>query len=343
MRDAEPASRSAKERIEEQPEAAAPAPRARVREPDEEVGYPTDRRGPAGHLWPWQAFESIFVRGSLEAGHGKMLSLHNLAPRFAGEPGLLTNIAAGLHVVHPGESAEPHRHAANALRIVIQGRGVTTIVDGKEHTMAEGDLVFLPGWCWHEHVHRGAEPVVWLEILDVPLHEHLRTVGFEAGPAKTLPRTVEDAAFTVPHMVPRIPRARKHTPVFHYRWESASAAVALAPVGRDGARRVDYTNPLTGGPAMSILEAHVLQVDPGEETVPYRTSADAVCLVVEGSGSTRVGDKTLRWGPKDILTLPHSNWISHRADGAPARILVVTDADLLRRLDLLFVEHRDPV
>jgi hypothetical protein len=41
------------------------------------------------------------------------------------------------------------------------------------------------------------------------------------------------------------------------------------------------------------------------------------------------------WGPNDVVSMPHGNWITHRADGGAARLFVVTDRDVLRRLDLL--------
>ena len=56
---------------------------------------------------------------------------------------------------------------------------------------------------------------------------------------------------------------------------------------------------------------------------------------VEGNGTTRVGDDTLSWGAKDIFSLPHGNWITHRASSEKATLFVVTDRDTLRRLDLL--------
>ncbi len=65
--------------------------------------------------------------------------------------------------------------------------------------------------------------------------------------------------------------------------------------------------------------------------------------MVEGHGSSQVGDDTLTWGPKDIISLPHGNWISHRAEGGPARLFIVTDREVLRRLDLLTEEYGNRV
>jgi gentisate 1,2-dioxygenase len=56
---------------------------------------------------------------------------------------------------------------------------------------------------------------------------------------------------------------------------------------------------------------------------------------MEGSGTSHVGEDTLRWGPRDIFNLPHGNWITHRSDAARAMLFVVTDRDVLKRLGLL--------
>ena len=100
-----------------------------------------------------------------------------------------------------------------------------------------------------------------------------------------------------------------------------------------------YGNPRNGGPAMSLLDCYLVQIDAGAETIPFRTTSNAVCCVAEGNGASRVGDETLVWGPRDIFTLPHGNWITHRAESGKARLFVVTDRDVLRRLDLLKEEH----
>ena len=52
------------------------------------------------------------------------------------------------------------------------------------------------------------------------------------------------------------------------------------------------------------------------------------------AGTSRVGEDTIHWGPKDIFSLPHGNWITHKADET-ATLFLVTDRDALSRLDLL--------
>jgi len=253
-------------------------------------------------------------------GRGEVLTLQSPAPRYQGDPAVMTNLNAALRIVLPGESAPVHRHASNALRFVLEGGGASTIVDGEDCPMDQGDLIVTPGWSWHEHVHRGTRPTIWLEVGDVPLHEHLGTTGYEPGPPAEAPASTE---------------TRRH------RWAAAAEAVAAAPLARDGARRVQYKSARTGGPAMAMLEAHVVQLAPGSETVPYRSSSDLLIVVVEGSGATEAGGQRFAWGPKDVITVPHGNRIQHRSNGQVARLFTVSDADILRRLDLL-VEVDEP-
>ena len=108
-----------------------------------------------------------------------------------------TNLATGFQILLPGEKARPHRHTMNALRFVIEGKGASTVVDGKDCPMEEGDLVITPGWTWHEHIHRGDAPIIWLDALDAPLHRYLGTDKFEPGPAHDLPNTPADSRLRV--------------------------------------------------------------------------------------------------------------------------------------------------
>jgi gentisate 1,2-dioxygenase len=246
------------------------------------------------------------------------------------------NVLAALQCLLPGESARPHRHTMNALRFLLEGSGAVTLVDGKECPMEFGDLVLTPGMCWHEHKHNGNEPVVWLDVLDVPLHQYLGSVMFQPGPIMEKPITMGDAAFASPNIVPQaIAGRRDHSPVFRYPYANAVHALSHAPASPDGARRVRYINPLNGEGAMALLDTSMMQVDSDCQTLPTRTSANLIFAVVEGYGETRVGDKTVAWAPRDIFTVPQHNWFSHRSMEGNARLFIVSDADVMRRLGLL--------
>jgi gentisate 1,2-dioxygenase len=124
--------------------------------------------------------DAISVTG-MDNAERRVLALTN--PDAVGGRNTTTNLNACLQVLMPGESARPHRHTPNALRFVLEGGGATTIVDGKQCAMTEGDLIVTPSWSWHEHVHNGTAPIVRLDALDVPPHQYLGTAVFEPGRA----------------------------------------------------------------------------------------------------------------------------------------------------------------
>jgi gentisate 1,2-dioxygenase len=298
---------------------------------------------PRAHLWKWSVLGPLITDAmsitSMAAIERRVLTL--VDPDAEGvTAGTATNLTTALQILMPGESARPHRHSMNALRFVIEGSGASTVVDGRDCPMSEGDLVITPGWTWHEHVHRGSAPIVWLDALDAPLHRYLGTDAFEPGPPHDVPVYAGDAAFAIPNMVPVTDdEETAFSPVFRYPWSQAVQAVAAAPLWKDGTRRTRYVNPRNGASAMTLLDCHLVQIEPGAETIPFRSTSNAVAVVVEGHGTSRIGDETLAWGPKDIFSMPHGNWITHRTEGGKARLFVVTDRDALRRLDLLKDEH----
>ena len=55
-----------------------------------------------------------------------------------------------------------------------------------------------------------------------------------------------------------------------------------------------------------------------------RCSASQLCVVIEGSGESRIGEARHQWSARDIFTLPEWNWIEHRATER-ARLLVIDD------------------
>jgi len=101
----------------------------------------------------------------------RVLILEN--PGMRGESCITQSLYAGLQLILPGEIAPSHRHTQSALRLIVEGSGAYTAVDGERTTMHPGDFIITPSWTWHDHGHPGAEPVVWLDGLDIRL-VHIR-------------------------------------------------------------------------------------------------------------------------------------------------------------------------
>ncbi|PPE68343.1 cupin domain-containing protein [Caldimonas thermodepolymerans] len=297
------------------------------------------------HQWRWSELRPLIERAFQEtspaAVERRVLQLMSPQSQSLADEFTCGNVLAAIQCLLPGETARPHRHSMNALRFLLEGEGAVTLVDGKECPMHFGDLVLTPAWCWHEHRHDGQEPVMWLDVLDVPLHLYLGTVQFQPGPIAQKPQTMPDAAFCAPAIVPEEVLGRQdHSPLFRYPYADAVRALAQAPRSPDGARRVRYANPLTGGNAMAFLDTRLVQVDAGSPTLPSRTNANVVCCVTEGHGESRIGEHVVAWGPRDIFTIPQHQWVTHRSLDGDARLFMVSDGDVLRRLGLLTEETR---
>lgn len=59
----------------------------------------------------------------------------------------------GMQLLLPGEWAPSHRHTPNAVRMVVEGEGAWSTVDGEKCPMQRGDLILTPTGLWHEQLH----------------------------------------------------------------------------------------------------------------------------------------------------------------------------------------------
>ena len=244
-------------------------------------------------------------------------------------------IQAAIQCLKPGETARAHRHSMAAIRFMVEGDGVTTTVDGKDCPMKYGDLVLTPDWCWHGHRHEGEHNAMWLDVLDVPLHNYLGTARFQPPPMIEVPPTTDDTVYSVANVLPDEHVGRRdHSPRFRYPYVDVKKALAGVPPSPDGARRVRYVNPLDGGSAITLLDCLMMELDEGQKTEPWRENANALLMVVEGEGQSTIGKTTVSWKPLDIITVPQWNYVSHHCTKGPARIFVVTDREVLRKLQL---------
>src|SRR2546427_154137 len=123
------------------------------------------------HRWRWRDLGPLLVEAArlvpIEQAERRVLVLKN--PGLGGAYAVTSTLFAGLQIILPGEAAPSHHHTPAALRLIVQGRGAFTTVDGVKCAMEPGDLIITPPMRWHDHGHEGSEPVVWLDGLDIPL------------------------------------------------------------------------------------------------------------------------------------------------------------------------------
>lgn len=291
--------------------------------------------------WPWATMSSLVERASNEVSmhEAERRALLFTHPDWPGTVFTTPTLSGALQILLPGELAPPHRHTLAALRLVMTGKGAVTIVDGKRCPMEPGDLVLTPAMSWHEHVHEGGMPMVWFDGLDYPLARQLQDVFFEHGPGPTPPRglaDLPDAALAEGGMLPDdVPSLTAYSPLCRYAWSRVRQVLDAQPTRSDGSKRLRYVNPVDGGAVMPTIDCHALHLTRGAATKPTRSTATAMVVVIEGEGETRIGAQHFAWKPHDVFTLPRWVWTEHSSQTGDATLFVMSDRELLSRIDHL--------
>ena len=245
----------------------------------------------------------------------------------------------GMQLLLPGECAPSHRHTPNAVRMIVEGEGAYTTVDGENCPMSRGDLILTPTGLWHEHDHQGTDPVVWLDVLDLPLVYYMEASYHVNGPPQTLNlgrggRTY-DRGGVVPTRV--FERSGKVYPMLRYPWIAVRATLrAMAEDHTElEALQVTYVNPETGDDAQNILGLYALMLRPGQRLrLPARSPA-TVFHQIEGGAEISIEDQQrFTLTEADTCCVPGYSQVtlSNTSDTAPAFLFVVDEAPLHRKL-----------
>jgi gentisate 1,2-dioxygenase len=250
-------------------------------------------------------------------------------------------IYLGMQLLLPGEWAPSHRHTPNAVRMIVEGEGAYTTVDGQRCEMRRGDLILTPTGLWHEHGHDGSEPVVWLDVLDLPLVHYLEASYHVNGPRQTVEpgRTDRLRAHGGLLPTPAFTRSATAYPMLRYPWAAARAALETLAADQPAleAVQVTYVNPETGGDAENILGFHALMLRPGQTLqLPLRSPA-MVFHVIEGGADVAVADQGFTLAEADTCCAPGYTPVSlrNRSAGTPAFLFIADETPLHRKLGLL--------
>src|SRR5215211_6742414 len=255
------------------------------------------------YVWHWQDLRPQAMRAAELVGTAqaerRVLRLSN--PNLSG---IASNtLVANIQIVMPGEIARAHRHSGAALRFIIEGQGGYTVVNGARIPMFPGDLVLTPNWTWHDHANDTDAPMIWLDGLDTPLVRMLEAgfyeqYGEEAQPVceGADPSLAKYGAGGLRPAWEEAPTAR-YSPLWHYPLSQARAALERLAAEQAGSPFdgviLEYTNPLTGGPAMPTIACYIQLLHPGEHTQAHRQVCCTNYHVIEGSGYSLVGGRQL--------------------------------------------------
>jgi len=270
-------------------------------------------------IWRWTDVQPHLMRAAelitTHEAERRVLMLEN--PALKGTTFATTTLYAGLQVILPGEIARTHRHAPNALRMIVEGEGAYTAVEGERVTMRPGDFVTTPGWTWHDHGNLGAEPVVWLDGLDTAFANLFGAHFREEYPHETQPvtrREGESAARYGANLLPLEYRAQgRGSPLLSYPYERTREALERlagsgAPHPAHG-YKLRYVDPGTGGHPFPTMAVSMQWLPAGFHGRRYRSTDGAVFCVVEGAGSVRIGETRIDFALHDVFVVP--SWQFH--------------------------------
>ncbi len=283
-------------------------------------------------------------------GPRRTLRLHNPGLAF----GTTHTFWGSIQVILPGEVATAHRHSANAFRFIMHGQGSWTNVDGECYPMNEGDLVLTPAGTWHDHVHKGSGPMIWLDVLDISLMRSLQATFFEpyshpttgnVQPVDAIPdRSLRQFGSGL-MQPPRAPVKPGVNPLLAYSAAMAEAALTQAAgLTSDPLDDVvlEYRNPVDGGPAMRTMAMQLQRLRPGFQGQARRHTGSKLYYVVSGDGSTTVGDQRFDWRTGDFFTVAPWAWHAHSNGGTQeATLFQVNDTPVLKALGYYREETRE--
>jgi gentisate 1,2-dioxygenase len=253
------------------------------------------RPGCVPALWRYEEMRPYLMESgkliTAEEAERRVLMIEN--PGLKGLPQITQSMYAGLQLVLPGEFTATHRHAAAALRFVIEGDGAYTSVNGTKITMHPGDFILTPSWTYHDHGNPTDQPVVWLDGLDIPVVNMLDTSFAEHYPGGTQTVLREggdggDSAVSFPYSRTR---------------EALQRLSKNGPADAHHGFRIHYG----GESTMPTIDAWLRLLPKGFKSQSCRSTDATVFCVAEGHGQSRIGGQTFSWGPHDIFMVP--SWV----------------------------------
>lgn len=314
------------------------------------------------HIWKWTDVEPRLRRSAdavpLENAERRALLCSN--PGLSPKPYMTDTILAAYSLYNPGEQAPVHRHTPSASRFLLEGTGGFTTVDGEKCEMLRGDMILTPNGTWHDHGNDGESPIIWMDVLDLPLVESLNNSIFEFDYTETdshsntdepQPRATQKIRHPDGHstrlygrggMVPlfgdQVRGRAGNSPMLIYRGADIRAQLESVwdyPGDPCDGIIIELVDPATGGPVMSTLSYRAQLLRPGERTQPHRHTSSTIYCAIEGAGVTDVNGVALNWERNDAFCVPGWAWHYHENETSEdAVVYSVTDAPTLKKLGL---------
>ncbi len=253
-------------------------------------------------------------------------------------------IYLGMQLLLPNEWAPSHRHTPNAVRLIVEGSGAYTTVEGQKCRMEHGDLILTPSGLWHEHGHDGDEPVIWLDVLDLPLVYYMEASYVEGGDLQEvqgydLGQHYGKGIVPTKHFL----REKSNYPILRYSWKETKQVLdSLAEDKNDNApAQVSYINPETGEDCQKIIGYSALRLAPKQILQLERRSVAQVFHVIQGEMQIDINAESHQLDRSDTACAPcfaQIDLINNTEE--PCYVFVADEAPLQKKLGLYSTRER---
>ena len=193
---------------------------------------------------------------------------------------------------------------------------------------APGDFVITPPMTWHDHGNETAEPMFWLDGLDIPMVQFLDASfaeGLKEDQQKITRPAGDSYARYGANLLPIDERRKSKTsPIFNYPYACTREALETGKQRDewDACHGLKMRTP-TPRPAASRCRPSALSSSCCRrvQTARYRSTDATVFAAIEGRAA-RGRRKTFEWGPRDLFVVPSWHRVTHEAD-ADGAVLVL--------------------
>ena len=127
--------------------------------------------------------------------------------------------------------------------------------------------------------------------------------------------------------------------MFVYRWEMVRELFSKHK-DREGDPHdgllIEYIDPTSGQPVFKTITFFAQMLQPGQKTLPVRTTANLLVSPFEGQGYSMVEGKRYDWKEFDTLAIPGGSWYEHHnaSSKEPVFLFVASDEPTLKKLGL---------
>jgi len=229
---------------------------------------------------------------------------------------------SGIQIMKPGEKTSAHKHAASALRFIMEGAGAYTVVDGHKIEFGARDFVITPNGTWHDHgVSDEGKTSIWQDGLDIPLTNALEANYYAVHKDifQTPKYTTNDSPliYGSPGLIPANDKwAKPYSPLMRFGWDETYEGLQNYAKASDGCPFdgiiMRYSNPKDGGYIMQTMSASMQMLRPAEHTKAHRHTGNVIYNVAKGSGTSIINGKEFHWKEKDIFCVPSWHWHEHK-------------------------------